>query len=568
MDNNTIIVVDFESINSMSYSVPVSFRFYRKQERNVASWKELYILVMKELARQKPECFLPGEGSCIVPEKEIGDVNKSKSMRNPMILRRGVYIETNLGSETILRRIRDALTACEILYRHLIISYYIDEDRKKEQEERRLQAGQKPKVYVLNWNLIVSYNGAIPISYRYKTRRACPVESWPLLYVRLMTDLHSEYPKKIKNGIAARGRRSPDIVNASKRNDFRRPQSIGDNLLLETFGTIDALLERMYSFLELCNVNPDDVTIRFKFDDSQRESEYLNVIKGKQKEILSENVDRLLLRRCKKLLKKYFPKGYRTDSWIDMNRLRSRYQSDYSEELEISDEELMNLLFSIGLPLNGLIYAQKNDEQDAVVEEILRLIYDTFEGGATCIYLESLYNRYQQQLSEQFNIFSGKALAELIGARLDRTYAIKRAYIYYGRRIPAPETEIISEMKRQTTPVSVAEIHSSLWYFPEEKIDQILTGLDEIVLVETGIYYYAPSLPISRTDLGNIKQDLRQMLIYSKKLTEMEVLNVVVQECPAVLGEASFLNWMGFWRSLCYLLRDVINADNCEKYHR
>lgn len=564
MDGEDIKIVNFEEIKTMSFSMPISFRFFRKQEKPVDSWKQLYFLVMKELTRVNSDYFCPGHTECALPESEIGDLKKSKSMRTPMAIRRGIYIEVNLGTETILRRIRDALLLCQIPFEHLTILYRIDEARKEAQKERRQLAKQQPKIYTLDWNVLISFNGTTPVSYRYKSKRTRQMESWATTYKELLSDLHKEFPRKIRSGLAAEGRRSPDIVSSTKKNNFRRPQNIGDDLILETYGTADALIGRMYYFLNLCNVAPECVIIKFGFDNDEKEAQYLDNINCKNSSSDTEDVDMKILRRCRHLIKEYFQKGYRVDSWIDMNRLRSLYQSGYKEELKINDEQLLNTLLCISQPLGGRIYAQRTKEQGIILDEILQLIYDTFGAGATCIYIQMIYYRYQEPLSENFHLVSTDALGELIIMQLGRTYSLKKnGCLCYGRRTPDPEMEIIDEMKMYSLPVDISELFSKFWYIPSEKIQQILAGADEIIALGSGKYYYAPNLPIKKHDLNTMVQYLKQALTVQDKLTELDALNIILSVCPSLLEDVHFLNWNGFWKSMRYLLRDVITTDNC-----
>lgn len=564
MDGEIIKIVDFEKIKSMSFTSPVSFRFFRKQEKPVDTWKQLYFLVMKELTQVNSDYFCPGHNECALPESEIGDLKKSKNMKTPMAIRRGIYIEVNLGTETILRRIRNALLLCRIPFEHLTILYRIDEARKEAQKERRLLAKQQPKTYTLDWNMLISYNSTIPVSYRYKNKRTRQMESWSTIYKELLSDLHKEFPRKIRSGLAAEGRRSPDIISSTKKNNFRRPQNIGNDLILETYGTADTLIGRMYYFLNLCNIAPECVIIKFGFDNEGKEAQYLDYINCNNNSPSTKNVDMNILRRCRHLIKEYFQKGYRVDSWIDMNRLRSLYLSSYKEELKINDEQLLNTLLCISQPLDGRVYAQKSKEQGIILDEILQLIRDTFSAGATCIYIQTIYFRYQEPLNEHFHLVSTDALGDLIIMQLGRAYSLKKnGCLCYGRRVPAPEKEIINEVKKHPLPVDISELFSKFWYIPSERIQKILIGTNEIIALGSGEYYYAPNLPINKHDLNTIIQNLKQMLTVQEKLTELETLNIILSVCPSLLEDAQFLNWNGFWKSLLYLLRGVITTDNC-----
>ena len=163
--------IDFEKNRSMAFTYPLLYRFYRKQEKQVTSWREMYASVLSDLARSFSEEFALTDSISIVPKDEIGDLKLSKRMRKPISVRRGVYVETDLKTETILRRIRNILDECSIPYDHLSISYVIDEERKAQYQQMRVDVANKPKVYVLDWNIQAAYTGSTPVSYRYKTKK-------------------------------------------------------------------------------------------------------------------------------------------------------------------------------------------------------------------------------------------------------------------------------------------------------------------------------------------------------------------------------------------------------------
>lgn len=43
--------IDFEKNQSMAFTSPLAYRFYRKQEKQVENWRDLYAAVLSDLAR-------------------------------------------------------------------------------------------------------------------------------------------------------------------------------------------------------------------------------------------------------------------------------------------------------------------------------------------------------------------------------------------------------------------------------------------------------------------------------------------------------------------------------------
>lgn len=553
--------IDFEKNQSMAFTSPLAYRFYRKQERQVDNWRDLYVAVLSDLARSFADKFSLSDSISILPQGEIGDLKQSQKMKKPVSVRRGIYVETDLNTETLLRRIRSILDECNLPYTHLSITYFVDEERKAQYQQMRMDAANRPKVYALDWNVQAAYTGSSPVSYRYKTKNTKQIASWYDIYVQLITDLLAEYPKKIKHGVSVGGRRSYDICDATKKHNMRRPQNIGNGLVLETFGTPAILIDRMYHFLALCKVDPSRIVIKFGFDDKQRESEYLEQLPGQiGLSSNSTNIDGKVARRCKNILRKQFENGFRLKSSIDMNRLRESYQRSYKEDLP-ADEDVIAILHSINKPMDGRIYADRSEEQDDLIEVILQDIDDTFSSGATCIYLQSILDRHQMQVHEHLKIYTTDALAELIISTATKAYTVKRNYLCFGRRKPDADGEIVSVLQKNSTPITAADVAANFWYIPKEKVNQVLISTDSIVNVQQDYYYYAPNLPVGRSDKARIRENLKTLLAIQDSLTEIELLNTVLQECPNLLSEVSFLSWRGLRNSLLYLFGDVITLD-------
>ena len=84
---------------------------------------------------------------------------------------------------------------------------------------------------------------------------------------------------------------------------------------------------------------------------------------------------------------------------------------------------------------------------------------------------------------------------------------------------------------------------------------------DSIVNVQPEHYYYAPNLPVGRSEKARIRENLKAMLAIQSSLTEIEFLNIVLQEYPNLLSEVSFLSWRGLRNSLLYLFSETVSFE-------
>lgn len=160
--------IDFEKNQSLAFTSPLSYRFYRKQERQVENWRDLYSAVLSDLARAFSDKFTLVDSGSILPKDEIGDLKQSKKMKKPVSMRRGIYVETDLNTETIICRIRSVLDKCNLPHTYLFITYIVDEERKAQYQRKRMDASIKAKVYVLDWDIQATYTGHF--RYRIDTR--------------------------------------------------------------------------------------------------------------------------------------------------------------------------------------------------------------------------------------------------------------------------------------------------------------------------------------------------------------------------------------------------------------
>ena len=554
-EQRTNLKLNLEKLPSLSFTEPLSFRFSRCQPQDVDSWRDLYGGALKHLCQKH---FAAVQAA--LPAGEIGDLKASKKMRNPYWVRRGIYAETGLSADVILRRIKEVLPACGLSLSDLKIIYYIDEERKRAYEERVEREKAGPRVLQLRWEYTGSYKGARPVSFRFMNHRTKTVKSWIDLYVQFVSYLADECPKVIKDGTSF-GDTRVDIAKAGKKKKaMQHPARIGHNLFVETFGSSSALIDRMYGALTLCKIDPAALVISFTFPDADRTFEYLGkssrVGAGLESETIAA-LDGRLIRRLRFLLGKYFEDGYRLDSAIDRKRLLSYYEDQYKEPLSANEEELRAAMLTIASPIGGRISPKKQNAVSSLMKEVMSTINKTFSAGASCIYTSELMKLYQNEI-EQSGIHDIKSLEELIMRNSGNVYQVKYNRICYGRRKVDVRAEISNYLQQCGCPQALEEIIKQFWYIPPAVVERELSNADEIVSPAAKTYYSALNLPIKNAEKNLILESIHSFLAIQPSMTEIELLDAVLQICPQLLTEVSFLSWKGLRDSLGFLFRDVI----------
>ena len=565
MENTAPMFLDIEKPGSLAFSVPVSYRFYRHSRVDVNSWKELYGGIIRYICIK----FASSNQKSIIEETfpigEIGDIKASKDMKAPYCITRGVYIETGLSSDSIIRRIKTVLSVCKIDFSKLSIEYYIDEEKKSRYLAQREKSFLTPKYPKLNWDYNCSYVGAVPISFKYKSRRTRLVKTWTSLYICVISILSEEYPKVIKDGIAFGTGKRIDICRSNRRNiDMKHPVSIGNGLLLESFGGSNQLINRIYSALALCKVDPKELVIFFTFKEIERDLQYLGKKTPRESPLEKEyKLDDILVRRLRFILTKFFPDGYRIDSSIERNRLYAYYEKQYKEELPLSEENVDTILYSLYKPIGDRILVKTQAEIGELMKEVSERIVEAFLDGATVIYSVQLMTIYHNDLS-RMGIHDISTFEGLLDETLGNEYRIQNNRIYFGRRKQDISTEIKRILKKSEKTLSLEELSSRVWYCPEAIIERYLLNANDVVCVSPQNFYFAPNLPIKKAESALIESTLRATLIVQHTMTDLELLDAVLQICPQLLSEVSFLTWKALKGSLGYIFRNTIDIDD---YH-
>lgn len=554
--------LNLEKPEDLAFTYPTSVKYGRYPLVLVDTWRALYAELMSLIAKQYPAYFLLDSIEPALPADEISDLKGSKKLKAPANVRRGIYIETGLSTDKIIRRIKSTLEVCGEPYSVVKIMYDVNEEEKTRHAERRAAAAAKPKEYTLDWNRDISYTGAQILAYRIVPQRTRQVNTWTKLYVELMSELRANYPKKIRKGISFTSSNQPDIVADNKMKLLQKPADIGNGLYVETYGTTTLLVSKMYKAMHLCGFDTDRLTVRFGFNDPEKEKAYcaqLPSTKPAKQNKPQPNTKQY--RRCNSILEANFENGFRSASMRDLERFKLLYKEEFGA-LKLSDQQLIEYLTEIGATFDGRIYSSAARANSTLTESILEEVAAAFDSGATGVYAQAIFDKRHDAIVSELKIFSAKALAEYLIEASNKRYTLKREVLCYGRTTPNAKKEIESFVSNAETAVALSEIVEALWYIPKTVIDRILHTSDKVVEVTSDRFYYAPNLPINRDEKKTIADSIAFQLRLKESIGEMELLSIVQQVCPSFLQSIEFLSWKAVKQSLAIVFSDNIVASS------
>lgn len=268
------------------------------------------------------------------------------------------------------------------------------------------------------------------------------------------------------------------------------------------------------------------------------------------------SVDPQVKERYTAILTENFVDGFRPAKTIDRNRFRMYYSDMFGEELAEDDERFVCTLMKIGTLRDERIFVKDETEQKDLLEEINDTITETFKDGASCIYLDCLFARFQEQLAEMLHIYNVDSLESVLFSSGKRNYFKRYNYLFGYNKEPAPNRDVVEYMKKSHLPVTYSEIEKGLWYIPLDKIKYTLVTTLGIVNVASEAYLYAPNLPVSENEIRQIAELISHALLQRNYISDVELMQLIEEHCPSVLVNTSDYPMWGLRNALAYLLRD------------
>lgn len=260
--------------------------------------------------------------------------------------------------------------------------------------------------------------------------------------------------------------------------------------------------------------------------------------------------------RYTEILAENFVDGFRPTKAIDRNRFRMHYSDMFGQELTDEDEQLVCTLMKVGTLRDERIFVKDETEQKDLLEEINETILQTFKEGASCIYLDCLFVKFQEQLAEMLHVYNVDSLESVLFSSKKRNYYKRYNYLFENNIEPAPARDVIEYMKKSHLPVTYSEIENGLWYIPLDKIKHTLVTTPGIVNVASETYLYAPNLPVSVQEIQKITELIGHALLQRSYISDVELMQLIDEHCPSVLMNTQNYPIRGLRNALAYLFRE------------
>ena len=275
-----------------------------------------------------------------------------------------------------------------------------------------------------------------------------------------------------------------------------------------------------------------------------------------------------VLIRYKELLDKFFQKGFRMESSLDMKKLRKFYQEQYGTELSDEDDLICQDISSVTILHDGKAYLPDSMLSQEKKEKLLQYIEDRFSSGCDAIYYGALFAEFEEALQGE-RIYTPEMLKTYLSYINKENYVLQRSYLAKDYTVQMnPEDDIREYLKEAAGPVEVERLAAELSYIPEQKIKFALSTNNDFIWNATGEYFYEDCVHFSNSELEWISQFIVDGIAERDFVTGNELAEAVDTHFPDIKEMYQWITPVGMRNVIGYKLSDrfSFNGNIISKY--
>ena len=529
--------IDFANIRSLAFTQPTEYSYFGEDQDKVNSWTQLYVQVAKCLLDDYPDVLrsyinrnIGGQGRC-----DFADEAGISSMTAPQKVQDNFYLETNISTTDIAGKIKKLLDLCNVDYENLEVYY----QRRDSTAPRTILT---PKADDCTDSSDAESSKEQFISWMRQTGSA--------------TGTIRSYVSAIGQSGKAANEYGICDTDLFLIEDANKLQQILENLLkISAFRDLNAQQHNRFraavSKLVAYRSNTGTIIAHTRLE------EKLPELKAAEPVIKPQVLPEETRIRYTEILSEHFGEdGYQTGRPIFRGRFKRFYAEKYGCPPAETDDRIDEIMSMVGTKRDDRVFPKQDDRQNDLVMEIVSDILSAFDSGATAIYIEAVYDKYQQPLADNLHIYNQDALASLLLAHADGKYTQRHSFLTNNWSGANDQEDLLRIMKTFHQPQDYTAIHEKAWFLPYKRMKTILVTTASIVNVAAETYFYAPNLPVSTDELAHLSLLINEELSYHSYITDVRLMQLIAEKCPSIALNTDGYTTYGLRNCLGYILRD------------
>lgn len=529
--------IDFTNIRSLAFTQPTEYSYFGEEQAKVNSWTRLYVQVVKCLMDDYPDVLrsyinrnIGGQGRC-----DFTDEAGMSSMTAPKKVQDNFYLETNLSATDIAGKIKKLLDLCNVDCENLEVYYQkrgsaasLTVSAPKIEDCSNSSDSESIKEQFVCWmqqtgsasGTIRSYVSAIGQSS--KAANEYGVCDTDLFLIEDANKLQQILDELLKVPVFRK-------LNAQQHNRFR------------------AAVSKLVAYRS----STGTITAHTRLE------EKLPELKAAEPVMKPQGLPEETRIRYTEILSKHFGEdGYQTGRPIFRGRFKRFYAEKYGCPPAETDNRIDEIMSMVGTKRDDRVFPKQDDIQNDLVMEIVSDVLSAFDSGATAVYIEAVYDKYQQPLADNLHIYNQDALASLLLAHANGKYIQRYSFLTNNRSGANAQEDLLRIMKTFHQPQNYAAIHEKAWFLPYERMKTILVTTASIVNVAAETYFYAPNLPVSAVELAYLSSLMNEELSYHSYITDVRLMQLIAEKCPSIAINTDGYTTYGLRNCIGYILRD------------
>lgn len=504
-----IRVIDFSNIGDLSYTKPVFASYFEEEIANIGSWTQLYLSLFKKLYEDY-ENVIPINQSFAQSNGRMDLCTRDNisNMVAPKEVAHNIYLETNLSSTDIIRKIKLLLDICLVDENNVLIKY----DKKSSSN------------YTTN-NMQTS-----------RTKNTIASEA----FFRWLKDDQQLAEPTCRSYVSA--------VNCSET--FARDNNLVNRILYtsnlnEARATANELL-RNKDFIEL---------------DLQQHHRYkagltkLLLYIGDGNTTASSVESTIDLQPYKEILNEKFSRGFRMNSPLELRKYKRFWCEAYGESPTVSDEVLSSYISMCGIIHEDKLYMPEKMLDDKIKSELLSYINSNFQSGKPIIYYEALFKEFSEVFLDHC-MYNADMLKSYLIYLDDPTYFIGKKFISKEANVRVePYDEVKRYLEEAAVPVGFDEMFEALSHIPQQKIRIILAQNDEFISNGRKEYFHISAVSLSSDELDDIADIINVSISEKQFISGNELLDSIKRKYPYIVEQNTMISEKGLRDAIGYKLR-------------
>lgn len=252
------------------------------------------------------------------------------------------------------------------------------------------------------------------------------------------------------------------------------------------------------------------------------------------------------------ILSKYFKKGFRMDSPLEIRKFKRYYTETHDKEITDSDDDISQKIKQLCIIYKGKAFFPDSMLSEELKDELLNYIENAFAKGKTAIYYQAIFSKFSDAFLN-YHIHDADMLKLYLTFIGNGRFFIRRNFISQKADINTdPLSEVRSFLQDYGRPATYDEIFAALPHLPQSKIKSVLAGNVEFIRNRNSEYFHESIVHLSDEELAGIVGIIQRTIDEKDFISGNELYDAIREKYPYIIDENHALSKYGF--------RDVLKA--------